>query len=50
MAHLLRERSEAGEDDDEGDDESAEGGDKDDRLMKALVGSGLLRRRAPVAC
>ena len=43
MAHLLHERSEA--EDDEGEDASAEGGDQDHRLLKALVGSGLLRRR-----
>ena len=50
MAHLLRERGEAGEDDDADDDESAEGGDKDHRLVKALVGSGCCGADAHVAC
>ena len=48
MVHLLRERGEAGEDDDADDDE-VEGGDKDGRLLKAVVGSGLLRPTCSVA-
>jgi len=45
MAHLLNERGEAEEEDDEGEDEFAEGGDKEHRLIKLVVGSGILKRR-----
>ena len=46
LAHLLREggEAEAGEDEDEIDDEPAEGGDEQ-RLVRALIGSKLLRRK-----
>ena len=47
LAHLLRARGEAQEagDEDESEDELAEGGDGDHRLMRLLIGSRLLRRR-----
>ena len=38
LAHLLRERGEAGEEEDEGEDEFAEGGDNEQRLLRLLVG------------
>ena len=38
LGHLLRERGEAGEEEDEGEDELAEGGDNEQGLMRLLVG------------
>ncbi len=38
LGHLLRERGEAGEEEDEGEDEFAEGGDNERRLLKLLIG------------
>ena len=45
LAHLLRERSEAGEEEDEGEDEFAEGGDKEHRLLRLLVGHRMRQRK-----
>ena len=45
LAHLLHERGEAEEGEDEGEDEFAEGGDRESRLMKLLVGHGVRQRR-----
>jgi len=38
LGHLLRERGEGGEEEDEGEDEFAEGGDHEGRLLRLLVG------------
>ena len=45
LAHLLRERSGAEEDEDEADDEYGEGSEDEGRVMRLLIGSRILRRR-----
>jgi hypothetical protein len=46
LAHLARERYEADDDDDEGEDyEGEEGGDHEHRFARALIGSRIIRRR-----
>src|SRR6516164_8095608 len=46
VAHLLRERGEAGEEEDEGEDEyGEEGGGGEHKLARLLIGSRILRRR-----
>jgi len=48
LAHLLREKSEAGDEDDmEGDEDAGdeEGGDSEGRIMRLLIGSRILRKR-----
>jgi hypothetical protein len=43
LAHLLRESGEA-EDEDEGEDEFGEGGDKEHHLLRLLGGQGIRQR------
>lgn len=45
LAHLLRERGEAEDEEEDGEDEFAEGGDEDRHLLRLLIGSRILRRR-----
>ena len=45
LAHLLREKGEAGEEEDEGEDEFAEGGDKEKRLLRLLTGHRMRQRK-----
>ena len=45
VAHLLRERGEQGDIEDEGEDYEETGGEGRDRLVRALIASGLLRNR-----
>ncbi len=45
LAHSLRESSEAGGEEDEGEDGFAEGGDKEHRLLRLLVGHRIRQRK-----
>jgi hypothetical protein len=45
LAHLLGERGEAEEEEDEGEDEFAEGGDREQRLLRLLVGHRIRQRK-----
>jgi len=45
LAHLLHERGEAEEEEDEGEDEFAEEGGREHRLMRLLVGRGMRQRK-----
>ena len=45
LGHLLRERGESEEYEDEGEDESGEEGDGDHRLMRLLAGRRIGQRR-----
>jgi len=44
LAHLLRERGEGGEEEDEGEDEYGEGGGGEHQLARLLIGKRAMRR------